>query len=236
MMPRGTKSVITSENISLTHSIEEEENRKRLHRQAGDLVKLQKSRLQRVSREYVGLFPTCTWDLETSNLNASIGYLLCAVVKPWRQEPMIFRLDESPHYEKDRSNDIWLARRIKAAVENYTVAIAYNGQRFDAPFLNTRLMLGRSKPLSPTVKHLDPLYAARFRMRLHSRTMAAVAEALGIVEKKTPLEGKTWIQAAAGVKGAMDRVVKHCIMDVQVLEKVTEKLIQLMDLKFFLIR
>lgn len=230
-----TSSIITSENTLAKFTAEKEQER-RLHKQASDLVKLQKSRLQRVSRDYVGLFPTCTWDLETSNLNASIGYLLCGVVKPWGQEPMVFRIDESPNYERDRSDDRWLAKRLKSAVENYTVAIAYNGQRFDAPFLNTRLMLARLKPLLPTVKHLDPLYAARFRMRLHSRTMAAVAEALGIVEKKTPLEGKVWIQAAAGVKGAMDKVVKHCIIDVEVLEQVTEKLIQLMDLKFFLIR
>jgi hypothetical protein len=235
---QSSKSKNTTETgeRGLKDLLNQETDRKRRYKQAADLVKLQKGKLQRVSHDYLGLFPTCTWDLETSNLNASIGYLLCCVVKPWRQEPIVFRIDDSPGYETDRSNDRWLAKRIKAAVENYTVAIAYNGQRFDAPFLNTRLMLARLKPLSPTVKHLDPLYAARFRMRLHSRTMAAVAEALGIVEKKTPLEGRVWIQAAAGVKGAMDKVVHHCIKDVIVLEQVTQRLVQLMDLKFFLIR
>ena len=102
---KSTHTTGTASGASLTQFVVEDEQRQRLHKQAGDLVKLQKSRLQRVSRDYVGLFPTCTWDLETSNLNASIGYLLCCVVKPWRQEPVVFRIDESPNYEADRSDD-----------------------------------------------------------------------------------------------------------------------------------
>lgn len=214
---------------------EREEQRRRI-KIAGDLAKARKGTLQRVSREELGLFPTCSWDLETSNLNASIGFLLCCVVKPWGREPKVFRIDESPEYESNRSDDRWLARQIKAEIERYTVAIAYNGQRFDAPFLNTRLMLGRSKPLVPTVKHLDPLYASRFRLKMHSNRLETLVETFKIRHKKTPLDGNLWIKAAVGVKSAMDAVVEHCVKDVLALELVAMRLVELMDLKFYLVR
>lgn len=216
--------------------LEDEERSERLRKLAGDAVKASKGKLQRVNREHVQLFPTCTWDLETSNLNASIGFLLCCVIKPWGGEAKTFRIDESPGYDDNRSDDRWLAKQIRAELEKHVIAIAYNGQRFDAPFLNTRLMLAKAKPISPVVKHLDPLYAARYRLRLHSNRLETLVETFGIRNKKTPLDGNLWIKAAVGVKGALDVVVKHCVKDVFALEEVTQKLIQLMDMKFFLVR
>jgi hypothetical protein len=53
----GTSSKGTT---NLGTFVVEKEQRDRLHKQASDLLKLQKSRLQRVSRDYVALFPTCT--------------------------------------------------------------------------------------------------------------------------------------------------------------------------------
>src|SRR5512146_676553 len=81
----GAKGSGTTQTIG--KFIQEKEHEQKLHRLASDAVKLSKNKLQRVSSEYVGLFPTCTWDLETSNLNASIGFLLCCVVKPWGMDP-----------------------------------------------------------------------------------------------------------------------------------------------------
>lgn len=191
---------------------------------------------QRVSSLDTQLFATCTWDLETSNLQASIGFLLCCVIKPWAEDPIVFRIDESPNYDHDRSNDRWIAKRIKETLEEFDIAIAYNGQRFDAPFLNTRLMIHNLKPMAIGIKHLDPLYAARYRMRLHSNRLETVIETLNLKTKKTPLNGNIWIKAAVGVKQAMDQVVDHCVKDAYALEATTRRLIKLMDMKFSLIR
>lgn len=216
--------------------LQDPSQRQRVLAAASQTHKRSKARLQRVNTTDVGLFPTCTWDLETSNLQASIGFILCCSIKPWGQEPITLRIDESPKYNDNRSDDRWLAKRIKTELERYAIAIAYNGQRFDVPFLNTRLMLGRSKPLTPGLKHLDPIYAARHRMRLHSNRLQTVIETFRLRTKKTPLDGNLWIKAAVGVKKAMDSVAFHCEKDVEALEQAARLLVELMDLKFYLVR
>ena len=216
--------------------IADPEQRSRVLEAAAQTHKRSRAKLQRVNTSDVGLFPTCTWDLETSNLQASIGFILCCSIKPWGKEVYTLRIDSSPHYEKNRSDDRWLATRIRQELERYAIAIAYNGQRFDVPFLNTRLMLARQKPLTANIKHLDPIYAARHRMRLHSNRLQTVIETFRLRTKKTPLDGNLWIQAAVGVKKAMDKVVFHCEKDAEALEQVSKVLVQLMDLKFYLVR
>ena len=78
-------------------------------------------------------------DLETTDLSAvGGGFILCAVVKPLHQEPIVFRYDEMhcrAFHEKR------LVEALVAELEKYHMWIGHNIDRFDFTFLKSRAVL-----------------------------------------------------------------------------------------------
>lgn len=183
-----------------------------------------------------GLWPTCTWDLETANLNAEFP-IFCASVKAFGGKTTTFRIDDSPNYSKDRSDDSWVIKQLVPELCKYTVAIGYNTQRFDLPFLFTR-MFGHNMDIRPLreIRHLDYIWAVRYRMRLHSARLVSALEFLECKTQKTPLRLRQWAQAAGGNRKALDEICKHNVKDCEALEEMAIRLAPLTDMKFSLIR
>src|SRR3989304_5302247 len=95
------------------------------------------------------------FDLEVMHMNwgADLGFLLCMGWK-WLGESRV-------HIESIRKwnagtfmDDLPLAERCRDILEKADMIITYNGLRFDVPFLQSRLLLGGSKPMSP-IAHTD---------------------------------------------------------------------------------
>jgi uncharacterized protein YprB with RNaseH-like and TPR domain len=163
------------------------------------------------------------FDLEMSNLNADYGMILCAVIKEYNQEPVVIRCDDMPSFAKCPWSDTQLARRIRDELEKFDIIVSWNGVRFDIPFLNARLMQARAVPMK-RVKHIDLLYQARFKFKLSSNSLANVQEFLRLKHQKTAIQGNNWTKAMRGNRAAMDYIVKHCILDVRVLEETYDKM------------
>ena len=194
-------------------------------------------KVQRVNEGDLTLFPTCSWDLETSNLAADFGFLLAAGVKPYGKPTKVFRIDDYEGYENDRSDDSKLVADVANEIAKYTIAIGYNTQRFDVPFLVARMLAADLDVRSlSNIRHLDLIWAVRYRMRLRGASLAIAREHLATADIKTPLTGRVWAQAASGSKKALDEIVKHNIQDCVVLEQVAKKIAHLVDIKFSLIR
>ena len=192
---------------------------------------------QRVNEADLSLFPTCSFDLETTGLAADFGYILCGSVKPFGRPTKTFRIDDYKPYKTDGSDDSVLVADIVKELLKYSIVIGYNTQRFDVPFLVSRMMLHEMdiRPLS-TIKHLDLIWSVRYRMRLRGASLAIAREHLGTPDEKTPLTGRLWAQAAAGSKSALDKICEHNVQDVKVLEQIARRLVHTIDLKFTLIR
>ena len=164
----------------------------------------------------------CSFDLETSNLNANFGIILCAVVKPFDGTCRVFRGDAYPKWKKHRSDDSALCHDIMEELQRYDIWIAHNGTNFDIPFLRTRLM--RTGIRMPQPKIVDPVRLARRYLRLGYNSLEQVAAHFGIYGK-TKVEGHYWMEATLdGSVVAMNYIVEHCIADVRLLEKVADKL------------
>jgi len=63
------------------------------------------------------------FDIETSNLNADYGILLCAVIKPLEKKPIALRLDETKRYKVDKADDSELVEQIRKELQNYDIIV-----------------------------------------------------------------------------------------------------------------
>jgi DNA polymerase III epsilon subunit-like protein len=161
----------------------------------------------------------CVFDLETTNLNADFGVVLCGVVLPADGEPKVFRADKYATWRRHRSDDSQVVKAIVAELEKWDIWIAHNGQFFDVPFLRTRLALHRLPPLA-TAKLLDPCLLARRKLKMSFNSLERLASFLG-VNTKTEVDSQMWLKASLdGDKDAMTYIVDHCVQDVITLEKV----------------
>lgn len=160
------------------------------------------------------------FDIESTNLDADIGEILCACIKPMGGKIESF---SSPR------NDNEIIEHIRDGLARFDYVVAFYGSRFDLPFLNTRLLANRMRPIT-SIRLSDPYYAAKFNLKLHSNRMEVVNEFLHGKTKKTRILGSVWNRAARGDEKALKYLIDHCQADVKILEYVFLELVGLMNL------
>src|SRR5262249_49678530 len=130
----------------------------------------------------------CCFDIETTSLNADFGIVLCAVVKPSVGRPKVFRADRlNSKWKTHRSNDSAVIGAIVDELSEYDIWIAHNGNRFDVPFLRTRLAKWNLEAL-PSRKLIDPVFLARNKLKMSYNSLESLAKFLG-VNSKTEVTG-----------------------------------------------
>jgi len=160
------------------------------------------------------------FDLETTNLKANFGRILCASVADMFGNVRTFRIDEAPWKRERRRDDIALAVGLRDYLEQFDVLVGWYSKMFDIPYLNTRLLIGNERPLRSDMMHFDPIWKAKKgSMALHSARLDAVAKTFRLEVQKTGLDPEIWNDAADGEREAMDYVVEHCEKDVLVLRQ-----------------
>lgn len=171
------------------------------------------------------MISTAIFDLETSALDANQGIILCGVIKSSkRNETIIIRSDETnPGWKHGkRGNDKETVKRITRVLQSHDVLVAHNGNRFDLPYLRTR-SIHWGLPRLPDMKLIDPLQIAWRKFKMNRNSLGSIAGHVGVRDKKTPIDWEDWMAATYdGDTKAMDRIVKHCVADVNVLEGVLE--------------
>lgn len=165
----------------------------------------------------------CFFDLETSNLNANFGFILCAGWK-FLGEKQVYcsKISDYKLYKSDPTNDRELVKATAAALSEADLWVGHYASRFDVPYLNSRLLHHGLAPM-PKTPLIDTWRVAKYGLRLNSNRLQTVCEFLGL-EDKTPIKGPHWVKAMAGNKSSLKYIVDHCIQDVLVLEQAYIKL------------
>lgn len=186
------------------------------NRKIGKLDTAQSKNVWLLDRSRIGFF-----DIETTNLDASIGMMICACVKDRNGDTKTFVADRSG---RDQTlNDREIAVAMRDYIEGFDYIVTYYGTRFDVPFLNTRLLVHGERPINQ-IRHIDLYFTAKFKMKNHSNKLAVVCETLFGTSDKTRVVGPLWVEAIGGGKEARDYIVEHCQVDVNVLEQAFESL------------
>lgn len=152
------------------------------------------------------------FDIETTDLDAHFGQVVCCTFKPYGKKMFTLRIDDKRN--PNPKSDKWLVKEILSTISQYDVVVTWNGQLFDKRFLNTRsLLLGLKKPF-PSIKHRDLCLIARAKFRVMGNRLSTWSERLRGYSNKTKINPELKRALIRLEKKALNFVVKHCEIDV----------------------
>lgn len=150
----------------------------------------------------------------------SDSFMLCWGAK-WSDGAKVLSSKLTPE-EVAEADDSRIVRELADLVRQADIVCAHNGDRFDIPRLNARLLLNSLEPVPP-VESIDTLKLAKKSIGVAHYNLDALARALGLGTKiKTDFD--LWLNVLAGSEVAMQRMVRYCRNDVVLLEKVFDRL------------
>ena len=143
--------------------------------------------------------------------------IICICYK-WEDEKQVNEL----HWDAKQNDKKLLEAFIKIA-NSADEMVGHNGDRFDLSWVRTRCLF-HGIEMFPSYTTIDTLKVARSKFKFNSNKLNYIAQFLGIGQKiKT--EYDLWKDITLyKSKPAMDKMIKYCIMDVILLEKVYKAL------------
>lgn len=168
------------------------------------------------------MISTLVTDIETTALYADLGVVLCMSYESSNEPGVVRTLRTDVLNSKDwkrgiRGNDREMVKQANEVLRSHDIIVAHNGRFFDVPFLRTRAMVHKLRPL-PDVVIVDPVLVARRKLRFQRNSLARMLDTLGLSDKKTPLDLSVWTDVILnGNPDAMDIIVDHCEADVRAL-------------------
>ncbi len=157
-------------------------------------------------------------DIETSNLKANFGIVLCWCILDEagnRYEDVLNKKDVLSGYEDKRIVQSCIDNMLK-----FDRVCGHYSTYFDIPFLRTRALIhGLKFPGQGELYHTDVWRMAKSKLCLHSNRQNIVAESLYGKTVKTRISHSDWRKAMLGCPDAAAEVLDHCQKDVIDLRK-----------------
>lgn len=157
----------------------------------------------------------CTFDIESSGLNADYNSTLVVSVKGFGKRTKNLMVDK---FGKDKK----LVIAAKKLLESYGMWITYYGKGFDIKFLNTRLAYHGIPPIEKR-PHLDMYFLVRFKLKTARRSMAHISRFLAAKAQKMDVTPTDWNDASFSKK-ALNLLKRRCEADCVELEELYMKL------------
>ncbi len=158
------------------------------------------------------------WDqnISLNQLQESVGILSFAA--KWRGDKKVeFRSVFHDGHDK-------MIKRAHALLDEADACIHFNGTDFDIPHLNREFLLSGMSPPSPFAQ-IDLLQTVRGRFKFASNKLDHVSQKLGIGSKLKHEGHDLWVKCMAGDAKAWSRMRRYNIKDVELTEKVYDKLL-----------
>lgn len=153
-----------------------------------------------------------TFDIESTDLDAYFGQIVCCTFKPFGKKPFTLRIDDPRN--KNPKSDKWLVKEIINTLKQYDVCVGWNSQMFDKRFINTRAILNGMKEGFPAIKHRDLCLFSRSKFRVMGNSLKMWSTRLRGYSDKTVTTPEIKRALIRLEKGALNFTVRHCVIDV----------------------
>ena len=168
------------------------------------------------------------FDIETSNLSADFGIILCCGFKTIG-EGKCEVLNLLDYVKKsDRGDLIKAEKRLLVAITTKLleadVWLGHYACYYDIPFINTRLLYHHLPIVPANFALIDTWRISRNRLKLRNNRLVTVSGFLGTKEEKNAIKPEQWLRALGGHRPSMAYIVDHCRRDVTVLEETYDRL------------
>ncbi len=160
-------------------------------------------------------------DYVTSDRLLHDSWIICWSAK-WAHETKKVHVGMVTPQEAIDQDDSRIVGELSDLLREADIIVAHNGDRFDLPMFNGRLLMLGLEPLGP-VQTIDTLKLARSNFRLAYNKLDYLAEQLGLGNKlKTGFD--LWRDCYHGDQKALNKMSKYNVRDVILLEQVFNKL------------
>lgn len=162
-------------------------------------------------------------DIETTNLQADYGIVICYCIKPSDSDQIIERC-VTPK-EVKTVLDEKVIRQCMDDLYQFDRVCAHFGCYFDVPFLRSRALYHKI----PFIERNDIWYSDTWKMakkllKLSSNRLKTIGEFFNLETEKTKITTEHWLGSLQGKQESLDYVLDHCRRDVIVLEDVFREL------------
>lgn len=148
-------------------------------------------------------------------------YIICASWK-WLGSPHVHSASVLTHRAKKGIPDGGVLRKLHGVIAEADAIVAHNGDRFDVPWIYSRLILTELDPPRP-VPTIDTKKIAKGRFYFNSNRLDYLGKYLGVGQKiRTDFD--LWLGAMKGDRKAIEKMVVYNREDVRLLERVFLKL------------
>ena len=147
--------------------------------------------------------------------------ILCASWK-WLGVPGVRSISVLDGKKPGKPADYKIVRRLAEVLSQSDAVVTHNGDRFDLPWIRTR-MVAMGFPPHPPLVSIDTKKIAKDRFYFNSNRLDYLGQFLG-VGKKIETNFGLWLRCLQGEKKAIREMVRYNARDVELLEDVYMKL------------
>jgi DNA polymerase III epsilon subunit-like protein len=140
----------------------------------------------------------------------------------WHGEKHIYGDKLSPK-EVNEENDYRIVHSLRDMMDEADVIVAHNGDKFDLPSINTRMVVNGITQPSP-YRSVDTLKIAKRNFKFSSNRLDYLGEILGLGRKLDTGGFDLWARCMAGEAKAFQEMLDYNMQDVVLLEAVYDEL------------
>lgn len=131
-------------------------------------------------------------------------------------------LNDKERFADDPTDDYYVVKALRDELATADAVIAHYGNKFDLPYLHTRMVYHGIDPL-PKLKYIDTYQIAKRIFRFNSNRLDYLGKFLDVGSKMKTTEG-LWLDCLQGKQKAVREMVVYNKDDVELLERVYLKL------------